>query len=258
MLPLIFLFCVAQATNTCTLSRLIEVTRIVPFSPNTAEAFIDVGHARASATGIYPSGILATLDSDSKDFMFYMTGLNFSNAVSQAGGLYLPEAALYPYSLGLDAGFPTNRNFTRRVTYDSDNKKRGKDCEWIFVAVGNVMIMLQNGTYPGGVLAGKSYQGGPLFGPNVYKFQDGFGMAQYNLLDADSDWTKPKNRELFEITTPWVVKQVPDSNNNPLSISRLSIEDQYESHGYGVLAGTYGDFNDSQEKSISTLTMMWQ
>lgn len=215
------------------------------------------------ATGMYTESQITTVDTISKQHMLTGFGLDFFSAeVGVFGGLFYPNVAsaiavMIPYTIGLDAGFPANRNFTRRVIFDSDNLRRGATEEWIFVGCGNLVLMLQSGTFASGTEAGSVYVGVPLgVGPQT---QDGLGVASYNFLRETSDWTKSVNRDELTMKTPWTVKQFPNQLSQIESLSKVSVLDHKSGKtGYGLLVGTFANPFGDGYSAISPLNLMFK
>ncbi len=262
MLQILVLALLAHVSAGLTSHRIVNVERIEPYAPNNLFAVLDVNRTRMRATNMYTEAQITAVDTGSKQHMLTEFGLDFFNSqVGVFGGLFYPNvsnaiAVMIPYTIGLDANFPTNRNFTRRVIFDSANLGRGATEDWAFVGCGNLVLMLQSGTFTSGTNAGASYVGGPLgVGPQT---QDGLGYASYNFVRADYDWTKPWNRDELIMKTPWTVKQFLNQRNEVESLSKVLVTDLKSGKvGYGLLVGTFADPFGNGYSAISPLNIMF-
>ena len=145
----------------------------------------------------------------------------------------LPCGAFLPYIIGLNATDPNHPIYNYRLVFDSDNLSRGVKKTWVNLAVGDLVLSLFNGTVSTPV--------GNVFLGNV------LGFADYNAVNlAASDWSRPPNREIFRIATPFTSLQIfplQFPNSGPTfgfmyNISPLRIIDECCNVGFGQITST--------------------
>lgn len=205
-------------------------------------SFMDPHHQRMLTLGFYSQADADKLTQDSKAFFLEYFGIDVTQGFyNSAIDAYLTQDWIYFH---VDEG---RDDYANLVVFDSENLNRGVNVEWFSNSVGSMIVFLKDGTFTGGVNAGKSY-----------KANDGALYMYYDLLKFDSDWTKKKNREHFLCYTTYTAKQFTNMDGTFDSLIRWESIDSKGNVGRSLMTNAYFERADGTRDEWKRAVLTWE
>ncbi len=151
----------------CPYKRILVATRDNVIPPGVQADFRDENFAIAQSFGcgrLYDSSWPAFIKEKSREWLLYLTGIDWTNGIPAGDGGYTrPEGIYFPFVYGYD--------FLYRIQSDRVNCKETKpDFNWFIFNSGYLAVHTTSGIYPGGVLAGTTYRAGEIISYTEYNF----------------------------------------------------------------------------------------
>ncbi|CAK7994995.1 Hypothetical protein POVR1_LOCUS513 [uncultured virus] len=137
------------------------------FTSNNAESVLDPNHRimiNALNGTIYTQEDADDITYNSLSYFWCQFGLNFFSALPNAVGIRtIPGVGFYlPYQSGI--------NELYRWIYGSNNPEVFEDQDWWILDVGALVVFTNNGTFPGGIMAGTTYKNQSLIAYTQYTY----------------------------------------------------------------------------------------
>jgi hypothetical protein len=193
------------------------VNGVPPSTQQVAAAVTDPLNSTMVSSGLYTQ---AQVDAKRLDAIAYFntkfgidfgTGIQLPNGSALAGGWIM-----IPYASGVSESSKVY------VVSDSINNSVENGNKWFGFQFGQVCVATVAGTFPGGVYAGGAFAPG-----------DVLAYFDYNLLKTKGGpISGAKGREVLIMATPWISKNITNSEGYTDSISKLEVFDECNRVGF--------------------------
>jgi hypothetical protein len=189
-------------------------TNYTPPTPaQIAASVTDINHTAMLASGLYTQSQIDVFRLESIVYFNTLFGINFSAGTLLPSGIIVsPPFVMIPFATGAANSF--------RVAFDSDHVAHGITADWYAVQYGEVIISQGSGLFLGGTHGGEAYVVGDVLTYIRLNFQKLEGISPLH------------QHEEFTLRSPWVSKNILNSQGYVDSLSKLEIVDSNGNVGF--------------------------
>ena len=192
-----------------TADKNLGTTYVPPTIPEIVASVTDPNHMSRISSGLYTQPQVNALRSEAIAYFLANFGINFATGtVLPNGTLAIAGFVMIPYTSATATVI--------RVSFDSKHENHGSNGKWYGYQYGELIACTASGTFTSGSHAGDTYAAGDLL-----------TFFDYNFMNTDGAQPNATyKREIIRARTPWLVKNLVNSQGFVESPSKLEAIDE--------------------------------